>query len=184
MSRQTFAGVDLRDAPPGSHSAVANTITRTNLWSPSLWSPIPAIDMRPGKVYQVRAGGIISTTGTPTLILNPTVGQSATPASNVTLGASNAVTLGTITNASWYAEFFVAVRALGMAAAGSTVTGNGFVVVNGAAGATAQLIAVGGSVPTNVDDTVASGVCLDVTWGTASPSNSITAQWTLLQSLN
>lgn len=185
MSRQSFAGGDLVDASPASHSAVANTTTRTNLWVPALWTPIPAFDMKPGKAYKLRCGGIIGTTGTPTIIFNPTFGQSATPGSNIALGASNTITLGSgLSSAKWYAEFTMVCRQLGIAASGSTITGNGFVVVEGASGAVSQLIAIGGTVSTSADHSTAQGLLLDVTWGAASASNTITAQWTLLQSLN
>lgn len=184
MSRQSFAASDIADFPPASHTAVANTTTRTNLWAPALWTPIPALDMKPGKAYILRCGGVLGTTGTPTLIFNPTFGQSATPGSNAALGAGNTITLGTIAAGKWYAEFTLGVRQLGIAAAGATITGNGFVVVDAAAGAVSQLISIGGGVVTSADHTVATGLCLDVTWGAASASNTITAQWTALQSLN
>jgi hypothetical protein len=182
--RQTFTGANLVDGPPASHTAVANTTTRTNLWVPALWTPIAALDPKPGMVYQLRAGGIISTTGTPTIVFNPTYGQSATPASNIALGATTTWTLGTISSAPWYAEFTLCFRQLGIAAAGATCTGNGFVVVGGAAGAVGQCVPMGGTVVTSADHSVASGIVLDVTWGAASASNTIACQWTLLQTLN
>jgi hypothetical protein len=72
MSRQSFVGADVSDFPPSSHTAVANTVTRTNLWVPGIWTPIPAMDARAGKAYQLRCGGIISATASPTIIFNPT----------------------------------------------------------------------------------------------------------------
>jgi hypothetical protein len=183
--RQAFVAPDIAEFPPASHSAVANTVTRTNLWVPALWTPIGALDPKPGKAYHLRVGGIISTTGTPTIIFNPTFGQSTTPGSNIALGASTTWTLGTLTNAPWWAEFVLGFRQLGIAAAGSTITGNGFVVVGGAAGAVGQCIPIGGLTGlTTADHTTPQGLVLDVTWGTASASNTITAQWTMLQSLN
>lgn len=185
MSRQTFTAVDVAGAPPASHTAVANTTTRTNLWVPALWTPIPALDMQAGKVYTLRAGGIISTTGTPTIIFNPTFGQSTTPGSNLALGASQTITLGaSLSSVPWYGELRMAVRSLGVAASGSTVTANGFIVIGGPSATASQLISIGGSVPTTADHTTAQGLVLDVTWGTASPSNTITAQWTLIKTEN
>lgn len=184
MSQQKFTAPDIAEFPPGSDTAVANTVTRTNLWNPALWTPIGAFDLKPGKAYKLNCGGVIGTTGTPTIIFNPTFGQSSTPTSNLALGASNTVTLGSISAVSWYAEFVFGVRSLGMAASGATITGNGVVFVNGAAGAAGQAIPIGNLVVTNADHTTAQGLCLDVTWGTASASNTITAQWHLLRSLN
>lgn len=184
MSRQSFVAADVAQFPPASHTAVANTTTRTNLWSPALWTSIPALDPAPGKAYLLRAGGVISTTGTPTIVFNPTFGQSGTPASNLALGASTTWTLGTLSAAPWYAEFVFGFRQLGIAASGASGTGNGFVCVGGASGAVGQSVPMGGTVVSTADHTAAGGLVLDVTWGTASASNTITCQWTLLQSLN
>lgn len=184
MSRQSFAASDITDFSPASHTAVANTTTRTNLWVPALWTPIAALDPKPGKIYRLCAGGIISTTATPTIVFNPTFGQSATPASNIALGATTTWTLGTLSSAPWYAEFILGFRQLGIAASGATCTGNGFVVVGGASGAVGQSVPMGGTVVTTADHTTAQGMVLDVTWGAASASNTITCQWTALQSLN
>lgn len=183
MSRQSFAASDVADIPPASHTAVANTVTRTNLWSPALWTPIGAYDPKPGKAYLLRCGGVISTTGTPTITFNVCFGQSATPASNLALSAAiGPYTLATLSSAPWYAEFTLGFRQLGIAASGATATGNGVVVV-GASGSQSWQ-AMGGTVVTTADHTTAQGLVLDVTWGAASPSNTITAQWTALQSLN
>lgn len=184
MSKQTFAGVDIAEFPPASHTAVANTTTRTNLWVPALWTPISAFDPKPGKAYKLRCGGIISTTGTPTIVFNPTFGQSGTPGSNIALGATTTFTLGTLSSAPWWAEFTLGFRQLGVAASGATCTGNGFVVVGGAAAAVGQCVPVGGTVVTTADHTTAQGLLLDVTWGAASASNTITCQWTMLNSEN
>lgn len=181
--RQSFTGVDIADFPPASHTAVANTTTRTNLWVPSLWTPIAAYDPKPGKMYHLRCGGIISTTGTPQITINTTFGQSATPASNLALGAATGPwTLATLTNSPWWAEFILGFRQIGIAAAGATATGNGFICI-GASGSQSWQ-ALGGTVVTTADHTTAQGLVLDVTWSAASASNTMTAQWTNLQSLN
>lgn len=186
MSKQTFAASDVAEFPPASHTAVANTVTRTNLWVPSLWTPIPAFDPKPGKAYILRCGGIISTTGTPTIVFNPTFGQSSTPGSNVALGTSTTLTLANnLTAQSWYAEFVFGFRQLGIAASGATATGNGSITLPGGnSTAAGVLLNIGGTVVTNADHTTAQGLTLDVTWGAASASNTITAQWTNIQSLN
>lgn len=183
--RQTFAGSNIADFPPASDTAVAATVTRTNLWNPALWTPIGAFEMKPGVGYILRCGGVFGTNVTPgTLTFNPTFGASSTPASNIALGASVAVTpTGSLTAQPWWAEFVFGVRSLGQAAAGATLTGNGYVVLSGAAAATSQVVAMGSTVVTTADHTVASGVCLDVTWSSNAAGNTITAQWHNLQSL-
>ena len=179
--RQGFSGTVLAGPPPSSHTAVANTATRTNLWVPAIWTPVPALDMAPSKTYRLRAGGVISTTATPTIIFTPTFGQSTTPGSNLSLGGSITLTLGSsLSSVPWVAEFTLVVRSLGVAASTSTVTGNGTVVIGGPAATASQVLAIGGTVVTTADHSSAQGMCLDVTWGTASASNTITAQWTRL----
>lgn len=184
MSRQSFVGTDVSDFPPASHASVNTTVTRTNLWVPAIWTPVAAMDPRAGKAYLLRAGGIISTTATPTIIFNTTWGQSTTPGTNVAVGTTTTFTLGTITNAPWYAEFVLGFRQVGIAASGATATGNGYVSVGGAAAAVSQHVTMGGGIVTTLDQTTAAGMVFDVTWGTSSASNTITAQWSLLQSLN
>lgn len=186
MSRQTFTAADGAQFPPASHTAVASTTTRTNLWVPALWSFIPAFDPVPNKVYELRCGGILSTTtGSNTIIFNPTFGQSATPASNIALGASTTVTLtASLSSVPWYAEFTLGFRQIGIAASTATCTGNGRVVVGGASATAGIVLPIGGTVVTTADHTTAQGMCLDVTWGASSASNTITAQWSLLRSLN
>jgi hypothetical protein len=185
MARQTFTGGDIVGAPPASHTPVANTVTRTNLWVPALWTPIPALDMQPGKLYELLCGGVYSTTATPTIIVNPTLGTSATPSSNAALGASRTTALpSSVTAASWFGRFVLAVRALGIAAAGATVTGNGQMSFQGAAAGLDVDLGIGGTVLATADHTINQGLLLDVTWGAASASNTIAAQWTSLRSLN
>lgn len=186
MSRQSFTGPGLAGFPPASHTAVNTTVTRTNLWVPALWTPIPAFEPKAGTTYILRCGGVLgTTTGTNTIIFNPTFGQSATPATNVALGVSTTVTLtASLTAVPWSAEFVLGFRQLGIAAAGATATGNGWVTIGGAAATAGIIIPIGGSVPTTLDHTVASGLCLDATWGTSNAANTITCQWTHLQTLD
>lgn len=184
MSRQSFVAADISDFPPSSHTAVASTTTRTNLWNPALWTAIGAYDPKPGKVYLLRAGGSYGTTGTPTMLVTPTFGQSSTPGSNISLGSSGTATLTTATGVNWYAEFTLGFRSIGIAASGATCTGSGFIAFGGASGAAAIVLPIGGTIVTTADHTTAQGLCLDVTWGASSASNTITANWTLLQSLN
>lgn len=186
MSRQTFTGVDGPDAPPSSFTAVASTTSETNLWTPALWTPIPAYDMKPGKVYHLRGGGTYTTTSTPTIIFTPRFGTSATPGSNTSLGASNTITLNTIGSAkNWHMDFYLVVRSLGLAASGATIVGNGAMYLdNGVSTAAGIVIPMGGTVVTTADHTTAQGLIVSATWGTSNASNSIQCTWTLLNSEN
>lgn len=183
MGRQGFASMDVNDFPPASFTAVTASATETNLWTPAIWTPIPANDMRSGKVYKVSFGGVFTSTATQgTLTWTPRAGQSGTPASNVTLGASGAVApAASITAGPWYGEFTLGIRAIGLAASGATGTGNGLVVTH-AGTATGTMYVMGGSVPTTIDNTAASGLIVSLTISVA--SQSYTCQWTALRSYN
>lgn len=178
MPEAQFTGTEGQAAgPPTNFTAVTASATETNLWTPNIWTPIPAGSMIAGKIYKVSAGGIFTTTATQgVLTWTPRMGQSATPASNATLGASNAVAwAASLTNAAWYAEFTAICRSLGLAASGATFAGNGFATTQGAAAATATLYTFGGTKPANVDNVAASGMILSVTISVA--SQSIQADW-------
>lgn len=182
--RQGFASMDVNDFPPTNFTAVTASATETNLWTPAIWSPIPAGDMRAGKVYKVSFGGVFTSTGTQgVLTWTPRAGQSSTPSSNASLGASNATAPpASLTAQAWYGEFTMGIRALGLAASGATASGNGFVIVQGAAAATAIMYVMGGTNPTNVDSTAASGLIVSLTISVA--SQSYQANWVVMRSYN
>lgn len=167
-------------ANPSSHTAVNTTNVETNLWVPGIWTPIPANDMVTGKVYQGNAGGVLGTSSAaPTATWTPRVGQSATPASNVTMGATTGTTMiASLSAVPWTWQFTFAIRALGLAASGATGTGNGFIVIGGLTTAAGIVQSMGGTVATTLDNTAATGLILSNTWGTNNASNTVTAQWT------
>lgn len=183
-TRQGFSGMDVNDFPPTNFTAVTTSSTETNLWTPAIWTPIPANDMRAGKVYKVSFGGIFSTNSTAsTSIWTPRAGQSSTPATNVTLGASNTTAPPVSLSAqAWYGEFTMGVRSIGLAASGATVTGNGFVVIQGAAAATGVMYVMGGAIPTTIDNTAASGLVVSLTISVT--GQSYTCEWVVLRSYN
>jgi hypothetical protein len=185
MGRQTFTSADVTEIPPGSFAAVNTTVSKTMLWLPALWSAIPAYDMRAGKAYQLNCGGIISCVGTPTIIFDPLFGQNPTVGSNPSLGVSRTLALGSgLTTVPWMASFILGVRSLNVAASLATVTGNGWVKIQGVAAAVDQVLSIGGGVLTTADHTTAQGLAMAVTWGTSAAGNSIQAQWCLQRSLN
>lgn len=186
MAGQTFQSPGSSKPAPSAFASINTTTTELCLWSSPLstalqttYAPIPALDMKPGKKYYVAFGGIISTTGTPTVIWTPRVGPnvSAANAANVSFGASPTITTVTgLSSHAFYGEFKFQVRSLGLAAAGATCTGNGFVAWGNAAAA-ATVAAYGNTVPTTVDDTVLSGILVNLTWGTSSASNICICNW-------
>jgi hypothetical protein len=184
MPRQGFTAMDANDFPPTSFTAVTASATESNLWTPNIWSPIPANDMRAGKVYKVMFGGIFTSTATQgVLTFTARAGQSATPASNVLLGASNATAPpASLTAAPFMGEFTLGIRSLGLAASGATGVGHGFVHVQGAAAATGVDYVMGGTVATTLDNTAATGLIVSITISVA--SQSYTCQWVVMRSLN
>lgn len=187
MPRQGFSGPDTHDAPPANlRAAINTTVTETNLWDPGLWALIPAFDMKPGKVYQVEFGGVMGTTATPAISFRARCGtNNSAPPTGTDLGVGPTVTLGSFTAQPFYGEFELAVRSIGVAASGATVTGNGFVLMPAAAAATVTPHAmIGGAVPATVDHTVNQGLGVSVIWGTSNAANTLTPQWSFFRSLN
>src|SRR6478735_250518 len=185
MARQGFMDAPL-DAPPTNFTALATFTAEANLWTPALWTPVNAFDMRAGKMYKCSGGGIMQSATAVSWTFTPRFGVSATPSSNITFGASAAVpTTGTVPASSpWYFEFTWVVSSLGLAASGCTATGNGFVVVPSTAILNGIVIPMGGAVPTTLDHTTNQGFILSATCGASASTNSLQVNWVVLQPLN
>lgn len=163
-----------------SFAAVSNTNVETNMWVPGIWTPIPANDMVGGRVYQGNAGGVLGTSSAaPTATWTPRCGQSATPSSNVTLGATTGTTMiASLAAVPWVWQFTLAIRALGLAASGASGTGNGYIVIGGLTTAAGIVQSMGGTIAATIDNTAAVGLILSNTWGTQQANNTATTQWT------
>lgn len=189
MGRSYYTDL-LNDAQLASFAAVNTHTAATALWAnpPSaLQTVIPAGDMRAGKVYQLRAGGVMGTTATPTVAYTPVIGVNGT-AADTSLGISATHTTGSgLTAVPWYADFILAVRSIGGAASLAAVVGSGFVTI-GAVAAAAGLqpaISIGGlTTVTTVNDKVANAVTLCATWSASSASNTHTTHFAILNPLN
>lgn len=178
MGRQYF--VDLTAEPPLANLTAVVATTETALWSAAEYTPINARDARPGKIYRVTAGGIVSFATTGTLIITPRLGLTT---GGVTLGANvaQAVQGVAITNAAWALDFVLVVRTLGVAGANSTVIGTGSFTAHGSGAANTGLSCCFGGTSATVDLTVATGITIG--W-TLSVAGSITPQYVCLQALN
>ena len=178
MSRQYYQ--DLLNEPPLANLAAITATTETALWSAAEYTPINARDARPGKIYRVTAGGLVSFATTGALTITPRLGLTT---SGVTMGANVAQTVQgvAITNAAWALDFTMVVRTLGVAGANSTVVGTGSFTAQGSGAAnTGMSVCFGGTVAT-VDLTVATGITFG--W-TLSVAGSVTPQYAFIQSLN
>lgn len=184
MSRTYFTAPDVGDFPPSNQTAVSASATETNLWLVSRWTPISALDMKAGKWYIVEFGGKFTSTGTQGLLTwTLRVGSSATPASNISLGASNVTAPpASLTNAPFMGRAIVGCRSLGIATGADTVAGTLWVTVQGAAAATTVNYIAGGTVPTNIDSTVAQGIAVSLTISVA--SQSYQCDWVTIRSAN
>lgn len=190
MTKQGFSAMDVQDFPPGSFPAIASTTTETNVvgttaGNAARWGGVPANDARGGKAYECRFGGILSTTGTPTVAWTPRWGQSDTATSNVILGVSTAVATGSgLASVPVFGEFTFGLRSQAIAVTAGTGTGNGFVVLGNVAAAASQLFAMGSTVATTLPTESAQGLMISLTWGTNSASNTFTCQWFIVRSYN
>lgn len=177
MSRQYFADV-LCEPPLADQTAVTGT-GETGLWNVASFSPIAANDCRPGKIYRLTAGGIMSFASTGSLTITPRFG---TTTSGITMGASIAQTTpGATSGKPWFLEFTMICRTVGAPGANSTVIGSGLISLAATATAgTAVSIPFGGTSAT-VDVSIASGIFIG--W-TLTVAGTVTPQWAVMQSLN
>jgi len=177
VSRQYF--VDTLVDPPIANLAAIVATTETALWSAAQYSPIAANDSRPGKIYRVLAGGIMSFAATGTLTITPRWGLTV---AGVTMGASIAKTTpGATTNQPWFLDFMVIVRTVGAPGANSTVIGTGTFSTNGLTTAGSEFSLSFGGTSATVDVSVATGITIG--W-TLSVAGTVTPQFATIQSYN
>lgn len=120
--------------PAISDPLAANTATTAvGLYNSLQYALIPAYDSRPGKVYQLEAGGLITTAATGTLTLSPSI--STSNAAGTTLGASFAQTVpASLPSGPWFLKMKLVCRATGApGGANSTMIGWGWFITGGIA---------------------------------------------------
>lgn len=178
MGRQYFQDGPFIDPPVASGSALTSTSAEA-LWIGATYTPIFANDPKAGKIYCVRAGGIMSTGASGTLILAPQYGALGGTA----LGASvTQTTVVSLTNVPWYLQFDLVFRTIGATGANSTCIGTGFFTCAGAAATAgnAFLLSFGGT-SASVDATANSGITISKTLSVA---GSFTTQFAYIFSRN
>lgn len=183
MSRQYF--MDVLQEPILSDLLTYSTVTtEALLWPVAINTPIPANDPRPGKMYKVTAGGIITLpASTGSITLTPRFGLTASSSS---MGASSAqFSSGATTNRPWYMELMVLCRAqAATAGASDTAIAWGAFWTQGvlSTGGATMMIPMGGTSVATVDFGIATGIGVTIIWGTT--AGSITTQGAVIQSLN
>lgn len=159
MARQYLKDGPYIDPPVASGGALVGT-TIVDLWTGATFTPIFANDPKAGKIYTVKAGGIMSFAATGTLTITPFYGTG----SGVALGASAAYTTpGATTAQPWWLEFNLVFRTIGAAGANSTCMGEGiFVTASTGTAGTSVVIPFGGTSAT-VDATVNKDITIQKT---------------------
>lgn len=179
MPYQSFGSVTA--LPPIANLAAVTATTETILWNVSQYTPIAANEAYPGKIWTVKAGGIMSFAGTGTLIITPRWGL--TVGAGITMGASVVAltTPGATTAHAWRLEFNVVCRTVGAPGVNSTVIGTGsFTTGIPAAGSLPGTQVFGGTSAT-VDTSIATGICIG--W-TLSVAGTVTPQWVYISAEN
>jgi len=174
MSRQYFGDVLVEPLGVSHPTITATTITPL---VPVAYCPIPAFDIRPGKVYELTVGGSITTgtAGTITLTaLMNAVSIGAGPAQNY---------VPSITTAPFLGRFYVICRGpMGVAGATTPVVVTGKLEAGGAVATASSQTSVALNVgPVNIDTTIAQTFNLSVT---VSVAPSIIPFWHCWRSLN
>jgi len=178
MSRQYFQDL----AEPNSAAFPTITATTETVLVPTLFTQIPAMEPRAGKVYKLSVGGTCTTGTAGTLIITPRFGLVI---GGVALGASPTQNyVPSVTLAPFLFEYVLVFRSIGIAAgATSTAVGTGRWSSNGAVAtaASATTVLCSSTASVSVDTTVASGLWIGVTFSVAP---SVIPHWATFASLN
>lgn len=180
MGRQLFQDGPYIDPQVASGTALVSTSAEA-LWLASQFTPIFANDPKAGKIYCVRAGGILSTGASGTLILIPQYGAIG----GTTIGTSQTVTVPiNMTAVAWTLEFDLVFRTIGATGANSTCIGTGKFTTapftSAPAAGLSCIIPFGGTSAT-VDATINAGITISKTLSVA---GSVTTQYAYIFSRN
>lgn len=158
-------------------TALASSVTLTDV-SPTPNAVIAANSLVPGSVIRLTAFGVLSTTGTPTLLLGFYYGGVA----GVALAATTAVTMGSgVTNVPWRMEYQGIVRSVGSS---GTIMGQGVVWHGTSVSAWTNIPLPQTALATvTIDTTTAKNVTVGAQWGTSSASNTLRCDAILVESV-
>lgn len=166
-----------------NQTAITGT-SETAMFSVAQYSGFAANQLRAGQIWRLTAFGIMTTAGASpgNITITPRFGTST---SGTSLGASAATALVTsASNVAWRLEYDLIVRTIGNAGANSTVVGNGHfhTTIAAIAAATGNDVPFGSTASVSVDTSVASGLFIGVTMGSA--SDTMTCMGVMLESYN
>lgn len=166
-----------------NQTAITGT-AEASMFPVAQYSGFAANQLRAGQVWHLTAFGIMTTAGASpgNITITPRFGTST---SGTSLGASAATALtASATNVAWRLEYDLVVRTIGNAGANSTVVGNGHfhTTVAAIAASVGNDVPFGSTASVSVDTSIASGLFIGVTMGSA--SDTLTTLGVLLESLN
>jgi hypothetical protein len=164
MSRQYF---DDTITEPINADFATITATSETVLIPTVYTPIPALEPRAGKVYELVVGGTVTTGTAGTLIITPRYG---TVIGGVSIGVSPTQNyVPSITTAPFLFRYYLTIRSIGIAGTNSTVYGAGQWVSGGAVATAASQtsVNVAGTATASVDTSIASALWIGVTFSVA-----------------
>lgn len=182
MARQYLQDGGPLEAAITDPKAASATTTAEGIWNSLQYALIPAYDPRPGKVYALEAGGLITTAATGALTLAPSI--STTNAAGTTLGSSIAQTVpATSLSGPWYMKLVLVVLTTGApGGTNSTIKGTGFFQSGGvAATANSGLDLTFGGTSAVFDHSVNQSIFMNKTLSVA---GSWTTQWITFTAYN
>lgn len=184
MTRRAMDTPEATDCPPTSFTATSGSGEK-NLWTQGIWTPIPANDPAPGTVYELSAGGVLTSHATTpgTLQFVMRLGTSATPSSNKSAGASTSITLtAALSGVPWYAKAtFLYKTVPGNATA--TAASNGVMYLGNLTTTAARAWSFGSNAITAIDTTIGQALIFSVNFSQATTS-AATCRWCYLRRLN
>lgn len=162
----------------GAGAALASSVTLTDV-SPAPQFVIPANFLYAGQSLRLTACGVLSTTGTPTLLTGFYYGGVA----GVALAASGAVATGSgVTNVPWRMELTCSVRTIG---ATGTIISQGVQYIGTSVSAWGNTpLPITALATVTIDTTTAKAITVGAQWGTSSASNTLTCHQFLVEALN
>lgn len=160
-------------------TALANSVTLTDI-SVSPPFVLPANFLQPGSALRFKAFGVLSTTGTPTILVGIYYGAVA---GALPLAASAAVTTSSgVTNVPWRIELDTFIRSTGTS---GTAMSSGFFKHGSAVSTYNDEVPVPATAlaTVTIDTTAAKALTVGAQWGTQSASNTITLHGFSIESL-
>lgn len=173
MARPLYQEGPYKDTHVASGAALVSTSAEA-LWLGTDFTFIGANEPKAGRVFAIKAGGIMSTGASGTLILIPQYGVLG----GTTLGTSQTVTVPiNMTAVAWTLEFELVFRILGAAGANSTCIGTGkfcSAPFTSAPAAGISFVVPFGGTSATVDASINSGITISKTLSVA---GSMTVQY-------